>query len=69
MAGALFVAFELSVHLFLGKWLKAKFKAGGKVRANELNATLWQASCRLVGMLHLIIQVSQFLLNIVPNSG
>ncbi|CAL8472096.1 g11638 [Coccomyxa elongata] len=58
LAGLGFVAFEL--FLSYGpphKWLKLGFKANPKLRVDQIDECIRQAKSRLVGSLHLLIQI------------
>ena len=60
VTGLFFKSFEWSLSLEAPRrWLLSRFKEAGKVDTKKLDQTFWQAACRLVGMLHLIIQVRQ----------
>lgn len=39
-------------------WVISKFKAAGKVDSKDLDRLFWQAGSRVVGMVHLLVQVS-----------
>lgn len=41
------------------QWINLQFKKAGKVESKDLDGVFWQASCRIVGLVHLIIQASR----------
>ena len=59
-AGLGFLAFELlQTHGPPTAWLKSGFKANPKLRLDEIDECIRQAKSRLVGFLHLLIQVTK----------
>ena len=58
LAGLSFLAFELLLtHGPPTAWLKSGFKANPKLRLDQIDEAIRQAKSRLVGSLHLLIQV------------
>ena len=58
LAGLSFLAFELLLtHGPPTAWLKSGFKANPKLRLDQVDEAIRQAKSRLVGSLHLLIQV------------
>ncbi len=57
-AGLGFLAFELLLtHGPPTAWLKSGFRANPKLRLDQIDEAIRQAKSRLVGSLHLLIQV------------
>ena len=65
-AGLGFLAFELLLtHGPPTAWLKSGFKANPKLRLDQIDECIRQAKSRLVGFLHLLIQVNQSLFTLL----
>ena len=69
-AGLGFLAFELLLtHGPPTAWLKSGFKANPKLRLDQIDEAIRQAKSRLVGSLHLLIQVRSYVHPISPSPG